>query len=146
MHCWATAATAYKKNDKWAGPYEITTVYPRACAFQLFETMKIFPVFHISLLLLSNPVPGLLGQKLINEAESKNTKERILTRENGEKKGEKTWEFDEILDVHNQNEHYYCIQWKYHAPTWQPAKDLKGQNEAIMAFHRTHPDKCPPLN
>jgi hypothetical protein len=79
-----------KKNDKWAGPYEITAVYPRACAFQLPETMKIFPVFHTSLFLPSNPVPGLPGQKLINEAKSRNTKERILTREDGEKEGEKT--------------------------------------------------------
>jgi hypothetical protein len=108
--------------------------------------MKIFPVFHTSLLLPSNPVPGLPDQKLINEAELKNTKERIFTRENGEKEGKKIWEFNKILDVHNQNEHHYCIQWKHHAPIWQPAKDLKGQNEAIMAFHRTYPDKCPSPN
>jgi hypothetical protein len=48
----------------------------------------------------------------------------IYPRERG-KEEEKTWEFDEILDVYNQNEHYYCIQWKYHAFIWQPAKDLK---------------------
>jgi hypothetical protein len=79
-----------KEDNKWAGPYEITAVYPRACAFQLFETIKIFPVFYISLLLPLNPVSGLPGQKLINEAESRNTKKRILTRENGEKEGKKT--------------------------------------------------------
>jgi hypothetical protein len=115
-----------KGDDKWAGPYEITAVYPRACAFQLFETMKIFPVFHTSLFLPLNPVSGLPGQKFINEAELRNTKERILTREDGEEEGEETWEFDEILDVYNQNGHHYYIQWKHHAPTWQPAKDLKG--------------------
>jgi hypothetical protein len=104
--------------------------------------MKIFPVFHTSLFLLSNPVPGLPGQKLINEAESRNTKGRILTRENEEKEEEKTWEFNKILNVHNQNKHHYYIQWKYHALIWQPAKNLKGQDEAIMAFHRIHPDKC----
>jgi hypothetical protein len=99
-----------KEDDKWAGSYEIIAVYPRACALQLSETMKIFPVFHTSLFLLLNPVPGLPGQKFINETESRNTKERILTRENGKKKEEKIWKFDEILDVHNQNEHHYCIQ------------------------------------
>jgi hypothetical protein len=87
--------------------------------------MKIFPVFYTLLLFPLNPVSSLPGQKLINEAESRNTKERILTREDGKEKKEKTWEFDEILDVHNQNEYHYCIQWKHHAPTWQPAKDLK---------------------
>jgi hypothetical protein len=88
--------------------------------------MKIFPVFHTSLFLPLNPVSGLPDQKLINEAKLKNTKKRILTREDGEKEKEKIWKFDEILDVHNQNEHHYCIQWKYHAFIWQPAKDLKG--------------------
>jgi hypothetical protein len=42
-----------------------------------------------------------------------------------EKKRKKTWKFDKILDVHNQDEHNYCIQWKHHAPIWQPAKNLK---------------------
>jgi hypothetical protein len=98
-----------KGDDKWAGPYEITAVYPRACAFQLSETMKIFPVFHISLLFPLNPVSGLSDQKLINEAKSKNTKKRIFTRENGEKEGKKIWEFNEILDVYNQNGYHYCI-------------------------------------
>jgi hypothetical protein len=71
--------------------------------------MKIFPVFHTSLLFSLNPVPGLPGQKLINEAESRNTKERIFTRKDGEEEGEEIWEFDEILDVHNQNGYHYCI-------------------------------------
>jgi hypothetical protein len=63
--------------------------------------MKIFPVFHISLFFPLNPDPGLSGQKLINEAELRNTKERTFTRENGEKEEEKIWKFNEILDVHN---------------------------------------------
>jgi hypothetical protein len=108
--------------------------------------MKIFLVFHTSLFFLLNPVSSLPGQKFINEAESRNTKKRILTRENGKKEGKKTWKFDEILDVYNQDGHYYCIQWKHHALIWQPAKNLKDQNEAIMAFHRTYLDKCLPPN
>jgi hypothetical protein len=108
--------------------------------------MKIFLVFHTSLFFSLNPVSGLPGQKLINEAESRNTKKtNTHPRERG-KKGKKTWKFDEILDVHNQNGHHYCIQWKHYAPIWQPAKNLKDQNEAIMTFHKTHPDKCPPPN
>jgi hypothetical protein len=54
--------------------------------------MKIFPVFYTSLFLSLNPDPDLPGQKLINEAESKNTKERILTRENGKEEKEKNLE------------------------------------------------------
>jgi hypothetical protein len=79
-----------KENDKWADSYEITAVYPRACTFQLPEIIKIFLVFYILLFLPLNPDSGLPGQKLINEAESKNTKERILTREDGEEEREKT--------------------------------------------------------
>jgi hypothetical protein len=71
--------------------------------------MKIFLVFYISLFLLLNPDFSLPDQKLINEAELRNTKGRIFTRKNGEEKREETWEFNEILNVHNQNEHHYCI-------------------------------------
>jgi hypothetical protein len=52
-------------------------------------------------------------------------KERILTREDGEEEEKEIWKFDEILDVHNQDGHHYCIQWKHYALIWQPAKSLK---------------------
>jgi hypothetical protein len=76
-----------KEDDKWAGPYEITAVYPRACAFRLFMTIKIFPVFHMSLFLPLNPDFGRRGQKFINEAELKKYKRtNIHPRERGKKR------------------------------------------------------------
>jgi hypothetical protein len=134
-----------KGDDKWAGPFEITRVYPRACALALPDSMKIFPVFHTSLLRPAEPTTTALpGQSLINEAESRGMRGRILSREDDEEEETEKWEFDSILDVHNDDGHHYLIQWKHHAPSWQPAIDLKGQDSAIIAFHRAHPDKCPP--
>ena len=61
-----------KGDDKWAGPYPILKVYPRSCLVQLPDHMKIFPVFHNSLLRPKTDGQGLKGQDLINEAESRN--------------------------------------------------------------------------
>jgi hypothetical protein len=133
-----------KGDDKWVGPYKITTVYPRACVVELPETMKIFPVFHNSLLRPATEEGGLPGQDKINEAESKNTKGRILVRDDGIEEVEERWEFEGILDCHNEEGYHYLVKWKHHKPTWQPAKDLEGQDEAIWAFHNANPDKIGP--
>lgn len=39
-----------KEDDKWAGPFPVLKVYPRSCLLKLPEELKIFPVFHNSLL------------------------------------------------------------------------------------------------
>jgi chromodomain-containing protein len=52
------------------------------------------------------------------------------------------WEFEALLDCHNDyGSLQYLVKWKHHAPTWQPATDLKGQDEVILEFHRTFPNK-----
>jgi hypothetical protein len=75
-----------KGDDKWTGPYPVTAVYPRACAIKLPNLMRIFPVFHNSLLRLTKFQLALPGQNLINNAKSRHIKERILTKENEEQK------------------------------------------------------------
>ncbi|EFQ93460.1 hypothetical protein PTT_09178, partial [Pyrenophora teres f. teres 0-1] len=60
-----------KGDDKVAGPFKILKVYPRACLVELPSTMKIFPVFHYSLLRPYTDARGLPGQDAINEAESR---------------------------------------------------------------------------
>jgi hypothetical protein len=84
----------------------------------------------------------LPGQNLINDAKLRYIKGRILTRKDKEEEIVEKWEFDSILNTYNEDEYHYLIQWKYHAPTWQPAANLKGQNEAIMKYHKENPDKC----
>jgi hypothetical protein len=68
----------------------------------------------------------LPGQDLINDAELRYVKRRIFIREDRKEEIVEKWEFDLILDTHNEDEHYYLIQWKYYAPIWQPAANLKG--------------------
>jgi RNase H-like domain found in reverse transcriptase/Reverse transcriptase (RNA-dependent DNA polymerase)/Integrase zinc binding domain len=133
-----------KGDDKWAGPFLITAVYPRACALKLPKDMKLFPVFHNSLLQPHNEETGLPGQNLINAAESKHLRGRVLEREDGVKEPVEKWEFDAILDSHDENGLNYLVKWKHHKPSWQPAHDLKGQDQALWRFHDANPTKAGP--
>ncbi|KAI0992602.1 hypothetical protein K3495_g15583, partial [Podosphaera aphanis] len=45
-----TSRPMKKMDDKWAGPYKVISVYPRACRLELPKGIRIFPVFHVSLL------------------------------------------------------------------------------------------------
>jgi hypothetical protein len=135
-----------KGDDKWTGFYVVTVVYSKACAVKFPNLMRIFPVFHNSLLHFAKLQLALPGQNLINDAESRYIKGRILTKKDGEEEIVEKWEFDLILDTHNEDGYHYLIQWKHHAPTWQPAADLKGQDEAIIKYHKENPDKCNPSN
>jgi hypothetical protein len=56
------------------------------------------------------------------------------------------WEFEAILDCwkHPKNGLQYLVKWKYHRPSWQPAADLKGNNDIIIEFHNAHPNKPGP--
>ena len=137
-----------KGDDKWAGPYPIEKVYGRSCLLRLPRSMKIFPVFHNSLLRPHASRPGLAGQDRINEAESRNIRGRILERDDGTNEVVAKWEFEGILDCwkHPKEGLQYHVKWKYQRPTWQPAADLKGNDEVVLEFHRQHPDKPgPPL-
>lgn len=134
-----------KGDDKLAGPYPVKKAYPRACLLDLPPNMKIFPVFHNSLLRPHKQAAGLPGQQQINEAESRHLRGRVLEREDGTDEMVEKWEFEALLDCHNDyGDLQYLVKWKYHAPTWQPATDLKGQDEVIQKFHSAHPDKPGP--
>lgn len=134
-----------KGDDKWAGPFEVTAVYRRALALDLPNDMKIFPVFHNNLVRPYNESPGLKGQERINEAESRKLQGRILEREDGEEEPVEKWKFDDLLDSRRDGRNLeYLIKWSHHGPTWQPASDLKGQDQAIFEFHDENPDKPGP--
>jgi hypothetical protein len=70
-----------KGDNKWIGPYIVTAVYPKACAVKFPDSMRIFPVFHNSLLRSAEFQLVLLGQDLINDAKSRYVKGRIFIRE-----------------------------------------------------------------
>jgi hypothetical protein len=84
-------------------------VYPKACAVKFPDSMRIFPVFHNFLLRFAKFQLALFGQNLINNAKLRYIKERILTKKDEEKIVEK-WEFDLILNMHNEDEYHYLIQ------------------------------------
>jgi hypothetical protein len=80
-----TSRPIKKGDDKWAGPYLVTEVYPRACHIQLPDRIQIFPIFHNHLLWRKDPEDvGLSGQAEINEIESRHIHGCILEREDGE--------------------------------------------------------------
>ena len=82
-----------KGDDKWDGPYTILKVYKRSCLINLPLTMKIFPVFHNSLLRAYTSAKGLPGQNKINEAESQKTRGRVLERTDGIEEPTVKWHF-----------------------------------------------------
>ena len=133
-----------KGDDKWTGPYKVLEVYPRACRVQLPDGVRIFPVFHNHLLRPKTTSAGLPGQAAINEAESRNIRGRILEREDGATEPVEKWEFDKLLDSHNEDGLHYLIKWRHHQATWQPADDLRGQDNVLLEFHRQNPDKPGP--
>ena len=103
-----------KGDDKWAGPYLILKAYRRSCLLELPEGIKIFPVFHNSLLRPKPDAKGLPGQDRINEAESKITRGRVLERENGTEELVVKWEFESLLDCHNEDGLHYLVKWRHH--------------------------------
>jgi hypothetical protein len=101
-----------KGDDKWAGSYRITEVYPRACHVQLPDHIRVFPIFHNHPLRRKDPEnTGLPGQATINEAESRHICRCILEREDGEIEPVEKREFEKLLDCHNEDGLYYLIKW-----------------------------------
>jgi hypothetical protein len=133
-----------KGDDRWTGPYEVEAVYKRACRLKLPEGVKIFPVFHNSLLRPLHDSKGLPGQERINEAEARRNLGRVLERDDGTNEVVEKWEFERIEDCHDEDGLNYLVKWKHHAATWQPAEDLKGQDNVLIAFHTANPRKPSP--
>jgi hypothetical protein len=71
--------------------------------------MRIFSVFHNSLLRFAKFQLALPNQNLINDAKSRDVKKRIFIKKDGEEKIVEKWEFDSILNTHNEDEYYYLI-------------------------------------
>jgi hypothetical protein len=133
-----------KGDDKWDGPFTVEKVYKRSCLVKIPSRMRIFPVFHNSLIRPMNEEAGLPGQDKINEHEAKANQGKIYERDDSTQEIVEKWEFETIEDSHDQAGLQYLIKWKHHRATWQPADDLRGQDEAILDFHRRNPGKPGP--
>jgi hypothetical protein len=58
--------------------------------------------------------------------------------------GTKEWCFEKVIDYGKANtgRWQYLVKWeRYDEPTWQPARDLHGYDDAIWESHDVNPDK-----
>lgn len=118
-----------KKLDwKQIGPYAISRVVsPYAYELNLPASMKVHPVFHVSLLspAAEDPVPG----------QSQPPPPPV------EIEGEQEWEVDAVLDSHRRHGKLeYLVRYTgYDEPSWQPPEDLEHSPKLVKDFHDRYP-------
>jgi hypothetical protein len=116
-----------KLTNRFAGPYTITKVISAtAYKLDLPATMKIHPVFHISLLKPYHPSP--------NDFERSTPPPAIITPESNHEE----YEVETILDKRIlRNRPQYLIKWMgypLHDATWEPLENLENAKETIKEF------------
>ena len=134
-----------KWDDKWDGPYPVLAVYRGAVVVDLPDHIRVNKSFHTSKVRLWE-LEEIPGQAEINTSERRNVKGRVVERDDNGNVEEK-WEFEKILDVHNEDPKglTYEIKWRHHKDTtWQLEDDLKGCERAVQRFHELNPGKPGP--
>lgn len=110
----------------------IEVVSPHAFRLGLPPSMKIHPVFHVSLLepASSDPTPDQVIPPLPPV----------------EIEGHEEWEVEEVLDFRTSyRKPQYLVKWLgWDAPTWQLAHNLKNAPANVQRFHHLHPTKPGP--
>ena len=97
-------------------------------------SMKIHPVFHVSLLdfYKSSNIPGRQDP----------VPPPVIV------KGEEEFEIEEVLDSQLRHHRlYYKVRWKGYSPSedsWEPAAHLSNSPDLIKAFHQRYPQKPGP--
>jgi hypothetical protein len=133
-----TTRPSSKLDHKLIGPYTILEkVGTKAYKLDLPPTVRIHPVFHISLLEPvkndSNPIPGHT-QPPPPPIEVNNEEE---------------WEVEEILDSRrHRNKRQYRVKWTgFHDPdrSWYPAENFENAPGPIQRFHQEYPNKPAPI-
>ena len=131
-----TARPQKKLDWKFLGPYRVTKVVsPYAYRLELPASMKIHPVFHVSLLrpAATDPLPG----------------QRQDPPPPVEVEGVEEWEVEDILDSRwdrrgrgGRPRLKYIVKWAgYDEPTEVPADYVENAQEIVKNFHRRYPDK-----
>ena len=122
-----------KKLDwKRFGPYPIIErIGTQAYKLQLSPSMKIHPVFHVSLLerFIESDIPGRIQP----------TPPPVIIKNQVE------YEVEDILDSKILRKRlFYLIKWKGYPisdNSWEPAYHLLNSKELIQEFHSQYPDK-----
>jgi len=141
-----TRRPSEKLDDKWQGPYNIISAYPRAVTLDLPKESRLFPTFHTSL--IKHYQTGLQGQEAINEAHDRRAAgvtAATSPRNENETEDKDEWYFNRILSSRNTTRGLeYKVEWPLHRPTWEPAENLRGCDSDIQDFHDQNPTKPGP--
>jgi len=119
---------ARKLNPKWIGPYLIEEVIsPTVYKLTLPKTMKIHPVFHVSL---------IKPYRTTNEFEREIPPPPVIINENEDEYDE--YEVESILDMKTKHKKkFYLVKWKgypLHDATWEPENNLTNCHKALQKF------------
>ena len=128
-----TRRPSAKLDHRRIGPYEVENmVGSHAVRLRLPDTVRIHPVFHVSLLELAadDPFPW----------QTQPPPPPI------EVDGEEEWEVERIVNSRFRYRRLqYLVRWVgYDSPTWQPSEDLEHLQDAVLEYHRLWPDQPRP--
>jgi len=131
-----TTRPSNKLDHKQIGQYTILEkVGSRAYKLNLLATVRIHPVFHISLLeptASTEPIPG----------HQQTPPPPVIIQEQQE------WEVEKILDSQrHRNQIQFRVKWTgFHDPdrTWYPASNFENSPHLVCQFHEIYPEKPAP--
>jgi hypothetical protein len=128
-----TTRPSAKLDYKRLGRFKVTKrVSPHAYELELPSTMKIHPVFHVSLLepARTNPIPG----------HRQEPPPPVIV------KNHKEWEVEEISDSRfHRGGLQYLVKWRgYDQRDWEPPEHLANARSLINNFHAAYPNKPRP--
>jgi hypothetical protein len=135
-----------KLAPRWEGPFKVTKASSHAVTLQLPKNMRVFNTFHVSLVRPPRG-QGIPGQDQTNTDIQANQGRVMIRSDDNEDPPVVEWEFEKILDYAklDNGRWHYLVQWAApHEPSWQPAKNLQGCDDAIWAFHDSHPEAARP--
>jgi hypothetical protein len=127
-----TTRPAKKLDDRWFGPFPVEVrISWNVYRLKLPASMKVHPVFHISL--LRRFVPDIITGR-----QAPPPPKPVVVQ------GQEEYEVEEILNSRRRwNRLEYLVKWKGYSQennTWEPAGNVSGAPVRIREFHRRFPD------
>jgi len=131
----STQRPSKKLDWKRLGPFTILErIGTQAYRLQLPSSMKVHPVFHVSL--LEPYVPSTIPNR------TRPPPPPVIVDSQVE------YEVEEILDSkYIRKSLYYLVKWKGYDPcdnTWEPASSVKNSPRLVEAFHSKYPNRPNP--